>query len=367
MNCAVSADSGRRSWGKRSLASQLASTPVGGIPHDVFDARNLPHSEGFAVWRQSVLPLFEPELDGTPPQQFFARVEGFNLRRLVFCLSEFSAQRYLRRRGHCAGEASDSVLIQLYLSGGYVGHNANRPVRVGPGDVSLLDLAHSLETRAEASSALSLVVPRELLSAFMGTDYPIPGTVISGSSVLGGILAHHLTTVWHALHSAHAGEEDGISKTLLGAVAGAFAGQNADEACAPALRTAAIDTICAYIDRNLASEELTTEHLCRQFACSRARLYRLFEPLGGVAGYIRQARLERCRRELADPQLRSRSVTDVAMRWGFSSQSHFCRLFRRTFGLTPSDVLQKGRNACRAMPRSAPSDRPALHDWLRQL
>lgn len=349
------------------MGSHLASPPVGGIPHDVFDARNLPHSEGFAVWRQSVLPLFEADLGETPPQQFFARVEGFNLRRLVFCLSDFCAQRYLRRRGHSASEASDSVLIQLYLSGGYVGYNANRPVRVGPGDISLLDLGHSLETRAEASSALSLIVPRDLLSSFMATGYSCPGAVISGSSVLGGILAHHLTNVWRALHSAPASEEDSVCMTLLGSVAGAFAGQGANEACAPALRSATLDTICAYIDRNLASQELTTDHLCQRFACSRARLYRLLEPLGGVAGYIRQARLERCRRELGDPQLGSRSVADVAMRWGFNSQSHFCRLFRRTFGLTPSDAIERGRNASRATPRRTSSTRPALHDWLRQL
>lgn len=348
------------------MGSHLAPSRLGGIPHDIFDARQLPHSEGFAVWRQSVLPLFEADLDETPPQQFFARVEGFNLRRLVFCLSEFSAQRYLRRRQHCVGEASDSVLIQLYLAGGYVGHNASRPVRVGPGDISLLDLGHPLETRAEASSALSLVIPRDVLRSVMATD-PTPGIVIPGSSVLGGILAHCMTSVWHALQSASASEEDSIGRMLLGAVAGAFAGQNAQEACAPALRSATLDAICAYIDNNLTSDELTTEHLCQRFACSRARLYRLFEPLGGVASYIRDARLERCRRELSDPQASGRSVTDIAMRWGFNSQSHFCRLFRRSFGITPSEAMERARSTYLAAARRTPSMRPALHDWLRQL
>lgn len=351
------------------MGTELTAPPSGGISYDTFDARHLPSHEGFAVWRQSVLPLFEPELDDTPPQEFFARTDAFNLRQLVFCLTQFSSQRYLRRRGHRADDGADSVLIQLYLSGGYVGHNGNRTVRVAPGDISLLDLGYPLETRAEASSALSLAISRELMLSFLGTERLSPGLVIPGNSALGGILGHHLTSVWRALHVAAAGEEESICRTLLGAVAGAFAEQNASEVRAPALQSAMLDAICTYIERNLSSQELTTAHLCQRFACSRARLYRLFEPLGGVAAYIRHARLERCRRELSNPLLGSKNVTEVALRWGFNNQSHFCRLFRSKYGFTPSDAIERARsrNACVAQPRNLPSFRPALHDWLRQL
>lgn len=351
------------------MGTPLASPPAGGISHEVFDALALPTRERFAVWRQSVLPLFEPQLGDAPPQEFFARVDGFNLGQLVFCLAEFSDQRYVRRRGHDNSEA-DSVLIQLYVSGGYVGHNADRAMRVRPGDISLLDLAYPMETRAESSSALSLAVSRDLMLSYMGSANLSPGAVISADSALGSILRHHLTSVWRALRLATAGEAESISRLLLGAVAGAFAGQHASEACAPAFRSATLDAICTYIERNLASKELTTAHLCQRFACSRARLYRLFEPLGGVASYIRQARLERCRRELGDPLLDSPNVTEIAMRWGFSSPSHFSRLFRRRFGHTPSDMIERARarrDAGLATPCTSLSYRPALHDWLRRL
>lgn len=339
-----------------------------GIPHEVFDARKLPRHERFEVWRESVLPLFEPHLE--QPEGFFARVDGFNLRRLFICLTEFSGQRYLRRRRHRADEGADHLLIQLYLSGGYVGHNGQRSVRVGPGDISLLDLGYSLETRAEHSSALSLVIPREVMFSFLPSKNLHIGCVIPAGSAVGRILGHHLLGTWSALRGASADEDEAISQTLVGAVAGAFSGYGPDEDDDRSLEYHMLDAICAYIECNLSDGNLSPEHLSRKFACSRAKLYRLFQPLGGIATYIRQARLKRCLQELSEPRTTRRSVIAVATRWGFTSQSHFSRLFRASFGISPSTAIEQARarrRACTAAARRSTLPHPAFHHWLRRL
>ncbi len=352
------------------MASTLPSLS-GGIPHEVFDARALPRSERFDVWRQSVMPLFEPHLEEEPAEGFFARVDGFNLRRVFFCRSEFSAQRYLRRRGHHADEGADHLLIQLYMSGGYVGHNGGRMMRMQAGDISLLDLGYALETRTEASSTLSLVVPRDVMFSFVRSEQLRPGSTVSGTSALGEILGHHFRSVWSGLHSASAEEAETICNALVGTVAGAFAVQpSARLSVQETGSTQALETICDYIERHLASNELTTAHLCHRFACSRAQLYRLFQPLSGVAAYIRQARLRRCYRELRESSTSTRSIVEVAMRWGFNSQSHFCRLFRQSFGITPTQAIEQGRarrNALTSIAWHPHAARPAFHHWIQQL
>jgi AraC-like DNA-binding protein len=257
------------------------------------------------------------------------------------------------------------------LTGGYVGQNATRPVRVRPGDISLLDLAYPLETRTETSSTLSIVLPRDALTSLIGAKRIVPGSVIDGSTALGRVLRHHLTSVWNAMSEVRADEEQQIANVLLGTLAGAFAGEAVDvrddQPHAAELYSATLEAICAYIERNLHSDRLTPAHLCARFACSRAKLYRLFDPLGGIAAYIRQARLERCRRELRDPKNRDVSVTEIAMRWGFSSHSHFCRLFRNAFGATPSEVQEQALVLFPPASRAITIPRPALHDWLRQI
>jgi transcriptional regulator GlxA family with amidase domain len=55
-----------------------------------------------------------------------------------------------------------------------------------------------------------------------------------------------------------------------------------------------------------------------------------------ISDYIRHARLQNCRHEL-ETQV-GKSITDVAFSWGFSSSSHFSRVFREHFGIVPSAI-----------------------------
>jgi AraC-like DNA-binding protein len=77
------------------------------------------------------------------------------------------------------------------------------------------------------------------------------------------------------------------------------------------------------------------DKLARTFGLSRASLYRLFEPVGGVASYIRTRRLARARQELTTPGLEDRRIGPIAYRAGFQSIPAFNRAFRAAYGQTP--------------------------------
>jgi AraC-like DNA-binding protein len=59
-----------------------------------------------------------------------------------------------------------------------------------------------------------------------------------------------------------------------------------------------------------------------------------------VSDYIWRARLQHCRQELEN--YGGKTITDVAFSWGFSSSSHFSRVFRKNFGVSPS-TIHKGQ------------------------
>jgi AraC-like DNA-binding protein len=46
--------------------------------------------------------------------------------------------------------------------------------------------------------------------------------------------------------------------------------------------------------------------------------------------------LQNCRQELEAQG--GKTITDVAFSWGFSSSSHFSRVFRKYFGIVPSSI-----------------------------
>jgi hypothetical protein len=54
-------------------------------------------------------------------------------------------------------------------------------------------------------------------------------------------------------------------------------------------------TLCRYIGDNFTARDLGAAKLAATFGLSRASLYRLFEPIGGVASFIRTRSARRCK------------------------------------------------------------------------
>jgi AraC-like DNA-binding protein len=71
-------------------------------------------------------------------------------------------------------------------------------------------------------------------------------------------------------------------------------------------------------------------------------LHKLFHQEGHtVAGWVRQRRLDQCRRDLADPHLAARPINAIAARWGFTSPAHFIQAFRSAYGLSPRQFREQ--------------------------
>ncbi|MEV7010079.1 helix-turn-helix domain-containing protein [Streptosporangium sp. NPDC051022] len=101
-------------------------------------------------------------------------------------------------------------------------------------------------------------------------------------------------------------------------------------------RDGLLPRIRAYIDDHLGDPDLSPEAIAAAHHISTRYLYKLFARQGtSVARWVRQRRLERCRRDLSDPRLGGRAVGEVGAHWGFSDSSYFSRVFRETYGCSP--------------------------------
>ena len=49
-----------------------------------------------------------------------------------------------------------------------------------------------------------------------------------------------------------------------------------------------------------------------------------------------QRRLERCRRDLADPRLAAQYIDTLARRWAFADGTHLSKAFKSAYGITPA-------------------------------
>lgn len=88
-----------------------------------------------------------------------------------------------------------------------------------------------------------------------------------------------------------------------------------------------------YIEAKVASRDLGPAQIARACAVSRATLYRLTEPDGGVASFVRKVRLAQLERLLADGG--GERLAELAQRLGFADESHMSRQFRLVTGVSP--------------------------------
>ncbi len=111
---------------------------------------------------------------------------------------------------------------------------------------------------------------------------------------------------------------------------------------APGSPNTSLDIILDYIDSNL-KRELRSEELAEQACLSQRSLYGLFErKLGVTPGqFIRQRKLACIHQCLSDPTCSVRSLTELAMDYGFLHLGRFSESYRLQFGELPSDTLKR--------------------------
>lgn len=92
----------------------------------------------------------------------------------------------------------------------------------------------------------------------------------------------------------------------------------------------------ALIEKNLSNAEYSIEDLSRDMAMSRASLHRKVKAASGITPteLMRSRRLNRAAELLKEGHL---NINEVAYSVGFSTPGYFTQLFKKQFGVLPSE------------------------------
>lgn len=342
------------------------------IPRSLFTTRELEAREQFAAWQESISVLFDvaPPPDYRAEQGFAATVRGYHLGGLLISEVGFDGQHFVRDRSKAIADGLDHYLVQLYASGGLVGEAGDRGRVLGGGDVQILDLTQSNVTQAAASGTLAIVVPRETLDRALPSPTDLHGLILRGKSGMGGLLGDYMRSLLARADDITMPDAPHVAQATTDMIAACFrTTASTVERARASLDATLLRRIQRHVAVHLRSPSLDAESLCRSFHVSRSQLYRMFEPLGGVARYIQQQRLVRAGAELASPANDHRRIYEIAFALGFTSEAHFSRLFRQAFGMSPSDMrasAQAGRGDMRQPANQLAASRD-YEDWVRRL
>ncbi|MEP6619394.1 MAG: AraC family transcriptional regulator [bacterium] len=232
-------------------------------------------------------------------------------------------------RGMMAPHYHDEPSLIVVVSGGYLETIRGDEVEHRRGQM-LLYPAHAVHAQRFGSMGARKIVftPSPASMDFLRDHGVSFDTARCVSAPMIPQLAHRALAEIRNDDSFSALALEGITMELVAAFARAE-GRDASTA-APAWVRAARDAIRTGEDENLSVEAIATlvgkhpVHLAREFR-------RHFGTTLG--GYRRQLRLRR-----AEEMLRRRvGLTEVALACGFASHSHFCRVFKAEYGVTPSE------------------------------
>jgi AraC-like DNA-binding protein len=271
-----------------------------------------------------------------------------------------------------ARSAVDVVALRLQLSGRIAAHIGESSVEARDGDLLFLDMKQTLDLTltADASDAadVTLWVPRRKILAAVSRGDALHGYVVAGASPSGLLIGGCLRLLAEQAKAISAEQMDALCNGVVALIGKALAPELA-RLGSESRSHESLAIIQRHIDQRLTLPGLNADSLAKRFGLSRASLYRLFEPVGGVAGYIRKARLERAHQELMASENSSRRIGPLAFSLGFRNVSAFNRLFKAHYGVSPREARENSPRIAPALPPPASSipassipGSPAAHD-----
>jgi AraC-like DNA-binding protein len=301
----------------------------------------VPERDRLAFWTEAVSRVLTPvTVTARDARTFSGRITSEQLGYLRISTIEASPARVTREARQSSAAAERYLAVGLQRSGHAALRQDGRVARVGPGQLVLWDTSrpHVLDH----PGGLDLVVfriPRRAIGLSDTEVEQATARAISPDAGVGGMLAPFLAALAETAGSCRADVADRLAGNTIDLVATLVA-EHAEPKVADqdvAHRALAL-RIRQFVNLNLGDPELSPEGIAAEHSISVRYLHRLFEGEGTTVGrWIQQRRLEECSRELPRRGAVNPTVSAVARRWGFTNASHFSRVFRAAYGMTPRE------------------------------
>ncbi|WP_269930985.1 helix-turn-helix domain-containing protein [Aminobacter sp. HY435] len=339
----------RRSFGIEAFA-EAASPPGEPIPHFEFSTDDVHGPDQFDAWRHNFAPMLELTPEGETPSAFYGRQVIWDLGCLALASISTEGLNFASLPGHVRRDPLDHWMMTLFLDGGAETDAQEKSFQGGPGAVQVHPLGRQFVGHVSDSQMLMMFVPRDFCRELASSVGAAEFSTLDGG--MGHLFADYVTGLARRLPSLSVTDIPGLAAATRAMILACVA-PSADRMVEARTHIAGVllERARQFINANLYDPQLNKEALCRKLGISRTRLYRLFEPTGGVMRYIQHRRLVDAHRALADPG-DTRRILEIAEQRGFNDGAEFSRAFRREFGYSPSEVRSRGMGDLPAKPGS---------------
>ena len=262
-------------------------------------------------------------------------------------LSTVTATPQIVRRtaAKIAHASEDYFLVSIQTRGEGVIVQDDRTARLAPGDFALYDSTRPYELRFEVPfQQYVLRLPGATLRTALRNTELLTASTVSGQRGAGHLMIGMIQTLAADIGTLAPESAAAVAESVTQIL---IAGLSA----LPAARRQPVSHLTAYhreqikacARTRLRDPTLTVASVAAQLRLSPSTLHRAWAGEAcSIAEWIWAQRLDASRRDLCDPGLGARSVSEIAFSWGFNDAAHFSRAFRARFACSARE-LRAGR------------------------
>lgn len=312
-----------------------------------FATDSVPAYRRLALWQDIVCDVYvQLDCKSDLGSAFNGRVARAPLGEASCTEVSSQQQRVYRTRSRIARSHEDFFLIALGKYGvGGVAQDGRETV-LHPGEFAIYDTTRPYELQFEdAFTQVILQVPRDMLLRRVAGTEALTATSFGSDRPLQK-LAHDF--VYRLCQSADQIKPEHavrLAEQAADLVAMALSERLGTQALPSTRRTALLHRLKAHVRMHLADPDLSASMTATVLGVSPRYVNDLLSEEGtSFQRFVLTERLAQCHHDLASPILAHRHVSEIAFAWGFNDVSHFGRVFRERYGLSPRD-FRTGKSA----------------------
>jgi AraC-like DNA-binding protein len=297
--------------------------------------------ECFEAFQSAVCDTFGPvTLSAVDVTAFRGRVLSASIGAVQLSNVAVTGDVTVRRTPQLIARAAhDYLKVGVQLHGRSVVSQDGREATLTPGDYAVWDTTRPYTlSRSGFNEMLVVMFPREMIRLAPQRLSGLTARRVSRQQGLAASVSPFLVELGKRVHSVNHSGELYLADAVLDMLASSFAEQLSREGPVEAGGSGLRLRVRAHIEQQLADPNLNVSTVAAANHISVRYLQKLFENEGEtVTGWTRARRIERCRRDLADPQFAQLPISSIAARWGLANAAHFSRLFKGVYGLSPTE------------------------------
>ena len=298
----------------------------------LFSTDLLPASDRIDAWQWNAQRICGDCRIQLPKASFHGSIEIRDIAGLPLTRFSSSALSFWKWPFESASAQNRSCLVITQIAGSRQYLQGGKEILLKPGDSTIIDTSIPWSSSCDTDCVrLYLRVPRWIMQDRLQIRQIPTAQKIVGGNAPGAILSRFSQSLYDEAAWMKGEELAAALDHYFDVLTACIRGDAAQPATVPELKA----RILRFIESNLAEQTLSPSAIAHAIGISVRHLHRVFSATGCTVGdYIRISRLDQCRKDLANPRLQEKSITEIAFARGFCDAAHFSHSFRKQFGIS---------------------------------